>query len=48
MSSKPNDILSATIYIYWNYRDVLTCPLCFSKFKHEFNNGRRRIETLKG
>ena len=48
MPSKPNDILSATIYTYWNYGDGLTCPLCFSKLKHEFNNGGRRVETLKG
>ncbi|MHA1334128.1 MAG: hypothetical protein ACTSPW_00085 [Promethearchaeota archaeon] len=48
MPSKPNDILSATIYTYWNYKDGLTCPLCFSKLKHEFNNGGRRVETLKG
>ncbi|MGQ4874801.1 MAG: hypothetical protein ACP6IY_12095 [Promethearchaeia archaeon] len=48
MPSKPNDILSDTIYTYWNYGDVFTCPLCFSKFKHEFNNGGRRVETLKG
>ncbi|MHA1253373.1 MAG: hypothetical protein ACTSRP_25575 [Candidatus Helarchaeota archaeon] len=48
MPLKPNDILSAIIYTYWKYGNRLTCPLCFSKLKHEFNNGGRRIEILKG
>ena len=48
MPTKPNDIHAATRYTYWDSTEDLTCPLCSSKLQHEFNNGGRRIETLKG
>lgn len=48
MPIKPSDIKNATIYTYWDSRDGFICPLCFSLLRHEFNNGGRRITTLKG
>ena len=48
MPAKPNDIHAATRYTYWDSTEGFTCPLCSSSLQHEFNNGRRRIETLKG
>ena len=48
MPAKPNDIHAATRYTYWDSTEGFTCPLCFSSLQHEFNNGGRRIETLKG
>lgn len=48
MPAKPNDILAATRYTYWNSTEGLACPLCSSRLLHEFNNGGRRVETLKG
>ena len=48
MPAKPNDILAPTRYTYWDSNEDFTCPLCSSSLHHEFNNGGRRIETLKG
>jgi len=48
MPAKPSDIENATIYTYWDSRNGFTCPLCSSPLKHEFNNGGRRVITLKG
>ncbi len=48
MPAKPNDIRTATRYTYWDSPEEFTCPLCNSKLRHEFNNGGRRIETIKG
>jgi len=48
MPAKPNDIHTVTRYTYWDSIEGLTCPLCSSRLRHEFNNGGRRIETLKG
>ena len=48
MPAKPSDIKKATIYTYWESQNGLTCPLCSSSLKHEFNNGGRKIVTLKG
>jgi len=48
MPAKPNDIRTATRYTYWDSPEEFTCPLCNSKLRHEFNNGGRRIETMKG
>jgi len=48
MPAKPNDIHAATKYTYWDSTVDFTCPLCSSSLHHEFNNGGRRIETLKG
>ncbi len=48
MPSKPSEIKKATIHTYWDSKEGLICPLCFSQLLHEFNNGGRRIITLKG
>jgi len=48
MPAKPSDIQKATVYTYWDSKDEFICPLCSSPLKHEFNNGGRRIVTLKG
>jgi len=48
MPAKPSDIQKATVYTYWDYQDGFICPLCSSPLKHEFNNGGRKVMTLKG
>lgn len=48
MTAKPNDIHLPTRYTYWDSTEDFTCPLCLSRLRHEFNDGGRRIETLKG
>ncbi|MHA2062407.1 MAG: hypothetical protein ACW963_08980 [Candidatus Sifarchaeia archaeon] len=48
MPAKPTEIFSETIHTYYEYNGGLECPLCFSKLRHEFNNGGRKIVTLKG
>ena len=48
MTMKPLDITAATRYTYWDSSEGFICPLCASRLKHEFNNGGRRIATLKG
>jgi len=48
MPAKPSEIFSETIHTYYEYNGGLECPLCFSKLRHEFNNGGRKITTLKG
>jgi len=48
MPAKPSDIQKSTIYTYWESQDGFICPLCSSPLKHEFNNGGRRVVTLKG
>ncbi len=48
MPAKPNDIHAATRYTYWDSTEGFICPLCSSSLRHEFNNGGRRVETIKG
>ncbi len=48
MPAKPSDIKKATIHTYWDSKEGLICPLCSSQLQHEFNNGGRKIITLKG
>jgi len=48
MPAKPNDIHATTRYTYWDSTEGFTCPLCSSRLQHEFNNGGRKVETLKG
>lgn len=48
MPIKPSDIEKATIHTYWDSEGGFTCPLCSSSLRHEFNNGGRRVVTLKG
>ena len=48
MPAKPSEIKKATIHTYWDSKEGLICPLCSSQLKHEFNNGGRKVITLKG
>ena len=48
MPAKPSEIKKATIHTYWDSKEGLICPLCSSQLQHEFNNGGRKIITLKG
>ncbi|MHA1468685.1 MAG: hypothetical protein ACTSP6_11500, partial [Promethearchaeota archaeon] len=48
MPAKPSEIKKATIHTYWDSKEGLICPLCSSQLQHEFNNGGRRVITLKG
>ncbi|MHA1491137.1 MAG: hypothetical protein ACTSRI_16000 [Promethearchaeota archaeon] len=48
MPAKPSEIKKATIHTYWDSKEGLICPLCSSKLKHKFNNGGRKVITLKG
>lgn len=48
MPEKPNDIFSPSIHTYWSSSRGLECPLCQYKLQHVYNNGGRRVETLKG
>jgi hypothetical protein len=48
MPAKPSEIKKATIHTYWDSKEGLICPLCSSQLQHEFNNGGRKIVTLKG
>jgi len=48
MPAKPSEIKKATIHTYWDSKEGLICPLCSSQLRHEFNNGGRKIITLKG
>jgi len=48
MPAKPNNIHTPTRYTYWDSNDGFICPLCNSPLQHEFNNGGRRVETMKG
>jgi len=48
MPAKPNNIHAPTRYTYWDSNDGFICPLCNSPLQHEFNNGGRRVETMKG
>lgn len=48
MPAKPHDIHTATRYTYWESNKGFICPLCESSLQHEYNNGGRRVETIKG
>ena len=48
MPAKPSEIKKATIHTYWDSKEGLICPLCSSQLQHEFNNGGRKVITLKG
>jgi len=48
MPAKPSEIKKATIHTYWDSKEGLNCPLCSSQLQHEFNNGGRKVITLKG
>lgn len=48
MASKPASITSPTIHLVWDKTNPFKCPLCESKLTHEYNDGGRKVETLKG
>jgi len=48
MPAKPSEIRSPTIYTYWDSKEGFTCPLCSSKLHHEFNDGGKKVTTMKG
>ncbi len=48
MPAKPSDIEKATNHTYWHSRNEFQCPLCSSPLRHEYNNGGRKVFTLKG
>ncbi|MHA1791672.1 MAG: hypothetical protein ACTSVI_03440 [Promethearchaeota archaeon] len=48
MASKPASITTPTIHLVWDKTNPFKCPLCESKLAHEYNDGGRRVETLKG
>jgi len=48
MAAKPDDITKPTIHVRWDQRQPMECPLCGGRIVHEYNDGGRRIETLKG
>jgi len=48
MPAKPSDIHTPTGYTYWESNKGFICPLCESPLQHEYNNGGRRVETMKG
>lgn len=48
MPTKPSEIRSPTIYTYWDSKEGFTCPLCSSKLRHEFNDGGKKVTTMKG
>lgn len=48
MPAKPSDIYAPTSYTYWQLNKGFICPLCESPLRHEYNNGGRRVETMKG
>ncbi|KKM76592.1 hypothetical protein LCGC14_1378590 [marine sediment metagenome] len=48
MPAKPTEIKAPTIYTYWDSNEGFTCPLCSSKLHHEFNDGGRKVITMKG
>lgn len=48
MPAKPSEIISPTIYTYWDSNEGFICPLCSSTLHHEFNDGGRKVTTMKG
>lgn len=48
MAAKPDDITKPTIHVRWDRELPMKCPLCNARIVHEYNDGGRRVETLKG
>jgi hypothetical protein len=48
MAAKPPDIESPTLHIKWDKASPFLCPICESKLEHEYNDGGKRVVTLKG
>ncbi len=48
MASKPEEITTDTCYVSWDHSKPFLCPVCDSKLVHEYNDGGRKVVTLKG
>ncbi len=48
MAAKPVEITSPTIHLKWLASVVFLCPECGSKLEHVFNDGGRKVVTIKG
>lgn len=48
MAKKPEEITKPTIHTYWDKGNGLICPLCNSQIRFAFNDGGRKVVTLKG
>lgn len=48
MPKKPEEISLPTIHTYWKYANGMNCPLCSSTLRYAYNDGGRRVVTLKG
>lgn len=48
MATKPPDIETTTLHIKWNKALPFICPICACKLEHEYNDGGKRVVTLKG
>jgi len=48
MAAKPVEITTPTIYLKWLVGVVFLCPECGSKLEHVYNDGGRKVVTIKG
>ncbi len=48
MAAKPVDVQGETVHVRWNRARSFTCPVCGCKLAHLYNDGGRRVETMKG
>lgn len=48
MAAKPVEITAPTIYLKWVFGIVFICPECGSKLEHAYNDGGRKVVTIKG
>lgn len=48
MASKPDDVIAPTLHLAWDHSRPMQCPLCGHRLAHEYNDGGRKVETLKG
>ncbi|MFX0100705.1 MAG: hypothetical protein ACFFCS_14110 [Candidatus Hodarchaeota archaeon] len=48
MAAKPEDITLPTAYVTWDHASPMECPLCGKRLVHEFNDGGRKVVTMRG
>ncbi|MEX2756981.1 MAG: hypothetical protein Q6365_016495 [Candidatus Sigynarchaeota archaeon] len=48
MAAKPVEITTPTIHLKWLAGVAFSCPECGSKLEHLFNDGGRKVVTIKG
>nr|MDO8116587.1 hypothetical protein [Candidatus Sigynarchaeota archaeon] len=48
MAARPVDIQHETVHVKWDKSRPFTCPTCGAKLEHVYNDGGRRVETIKG